>query len=133
MTSPWYKKGLRFDCTGCGGCCTGSPGYVFLKIEEMQKIAEYLNMDFDKFCQRYIRKVGDNYSLKEHVKTYDCLFLEGKACTIYPVRPKQCQTYPFWPQNLTSKEAWEKTKLECEGISDNAPLITLEEIRRRAG
>ena len=26
----WYHLGLRFQCTGCGDCCTGAPGYVWI-------------------------------------------------------------------------------------------------------
>lgn len=129
---PWYEKGLRFACTGCGKCCTGSPGYVFVSKEEIVAIAGHLEMELDLFCQKYIRQVGSRYSIKEHPISYDCLFLSGKLCTIYQVRPKQCSRFPFWEQNLASKEAWENVKKECEGINDEAPLISLEEIRERA-
>lgn len=128
---PWYEKGLRFECTGCGKCCTGSPGYVFVSKEEIVSMADHLHMDLDAFCKKYIRKVGERYSIKEHPTTYSCLFLEGKLCSIYQARPKQCRTFPFWERNLASKEAWEDVKHSCEGIHDAAPLITLEEIRAR--
>ena len=26
----WYRDGLRFECTRCGACCTGAPGYVWV-------------------------------------------------------------------------------------------------------
>ena len=27
----WYaEEGLAFECTGCGDCCTGAPGYVWV-------------------------------------------------------------------------------------------------------
>ena len=26
---PWYRDGLRFQCTQCGNCCTGDPGVVW--------------------------------------------------------------------------------------------------------
>lgn len=37
-----------------------------------------------------------------------CVFLDpfGK-CSIYPVRPIQCRTYPFWPSLLEDRETWE--------------------------
>ncbi|RHY91173.1 hypothetical protein DYB26_012988 [Aphanomyces astaci] len=31
-------------------------------------------------------------------------------------RPTQCQTYPFWPQQLISKYDWALTSKECEGV-----------------
>ena len=30
MAEPWYRDGLRFECTRCGHCCTGAPGYVWV-------------------------------------------------------------------------------------------------------
>ena len=33
--TPWYKDGLRFQCTGCGDCCTGGPGYVWVNQAEI--------------------------------------------------------------------------------------------------
>ncbi|MDB2614380.1 YkgJ family cysteine cluster protein [Chlamydiales bacterium] len=127
----WYQKGLNFKCTECGGCCTGAPGYIYLTINEMEEIATDLNMPFETFTQKYIRKVGDRYSLIETGSQFDCVFLKNKRCSIYPVRPKQCRTFPFWQTNLKTRQHWEEAKQLCEGISDEAPLITIEEIKER--
>jgi hypothetical protein len=35
---------------------------------------------------------------------------------IYPVRPLQCRTYPFWFQNLRSEKKWRLTGTACPGI-----------------
>jgi len=124
---PWYKEGLRFSCTECGKCCTGAPGAVWLNEEEAQKIAAYLNLPPDRF----LRRIDGRLSLKERrgKEGHDCIFLKGKRCTVYPVRPKQCRTFPWWPQNLKSKEAWKRAAGECEGISDGAPLVPYEKIK----
>lgn len=128
---PWYREGLCFSCTGCGGCCTGGPGYVWVSEEEMQTMADFLGLSLSAFCRRYTRIVDGRYSLTEMRDNYDCVFLEGKRCTIYPVRPIQCRTFPFWPENLVSKEAWESAKEHCEGIHDQAERIHFEEIEQR--
>ncbi|MCH7752933.1 MAG: YkgJ family cysteine cluster protein, partial [Planctomycetes bacterium] len=39
---PWYQDGLRFKCTGCGNCCTGSPGYVWVNQAEINALAAHL-------------------------------------------------------------------------------------------
>lgn len=126
---PWYQEGLRFECTGCGKCCTGAPGYTWVDEQEIQAIADYLNMPIDKFSRVYLRKVMNRYSLIEFSKTYDCVFLKDKKCSIYPVRPKQCKTFPWWLQNLKSKEAWEEAANRCEGINPKARLVPIEEIQ----
>lgn len=127
---PWYHQGLRFSCTGCGRCCTGAPGYVWVTAEEIATIAAFLEMTVEAFCQRYVRRVGDSFSLSEEPGSYDCSFLEGgKRCRIYPVRPIQCQTFPWWPQTLASPESWQEAANCCEGIDgDGAPLVPLEQI-----
>ncbi len=125
----WYKDGLRFQCTGCGKCCTGSPGYVWVTVEEIEEIAQFLNISIDEFADRYLRQVNGDFALKEHVTTYACVFLDGTKCSIYPVRPEQCKTFPWWVQNLASKEDWEKAGRYCEGINHpDAPLISFQTI-----
>ena len=128
---PWYRKGLAFSCTGCGRCCTGGPGYTWLSIPEIEAMARYLNLSLDDFGKKYLRRVGQRYALLERPITHDCIFLQGKQCAVYPVRPTQCQTFPFWPGALRSPEAWRETAIGCEGIDDDAPVIPLEEIERQ--
>lgn len=125
---PWYRDGLRFKCTGCGKCCTGSPGYTWVNEKEIESIAQYLKISIEEFGKRYLRKVINRYSLLEHSKTYDCVFLKDNQCQIYPVRPKQCRTFPWWPKNLKSLEDWKKAAKHCEGINPDAPLVPYAEI-----
>lgn len=126
---PWYREGLRFQCTGCGQCCTGAPGYTWVAQEEIQAIAESLSLSLDEFSRRYLRRIGDRWALKERSFTFDCIFLEGKRCRIYPHRPKQCQTFPWWKSHLSSPDAWERASRHCEGISPHAPLVAFQEIQ----
>ncbi len=123
---PWYKEGLRFKCTGCGKCCTGGAGYVWVTHEEIAQLAAELDLSTEEFSRLYVRKIGQRYSLKE-VKTergYDCVFLKGKECSLYGARPIQCRTFPFWPSNLKSRKTWEDLKEECEGVEHpEAPLL----------
>lgn len=132
-TSPWYADGLPFECTGCGQCCTGSPGYIWVNEEEIQAIASFLNLTTEEFSRRYLRYVKGKLSLLELPKTYDCIFLKDKKCQIYPVRPTQCRTFPWWPQNLKSEKEWRKTAHRCEGIHPEAPLVPANIIEEQLG
>jgi Fe-S-cluster containining protein len=126
---PWYKDGLRFKCTGCGKCCTGSPGYVWVTEEEIQEMAETLHISVDLFVRRYIRQRDNRYALIEmKAKDYDCVFLKDNKCLVYQARPSQCRTFPWWKENLLSKESWEMAAQRCEGINDHAQMFTCEEI-----
>jgi Fe-S-cluster containining protein len=135
MNDVWYKKGLPFKCTGCGKCCSGPPGYVWVSENEIQEMADYLKMSFDDFTKKYIRIVSNRYSLMERKVgiDFECVFLRGKQCMIYGVRPRQCKTFPWWPQNLESEKTWDEAALECEGINSSAPLVPLETIQRELG
>jgi hypothetical protein len=127
---PWYHAGLNFKCTECGQCCTGSPGYVWVKEDEILEMATFLNLSIEEFSKRYIRKAHGRFSLIEDPKTFDCVFLENKKkCRLYGARPKQCRTFPWWPENLASKASWQETAKRCEGIDHpDAPLIPFTEI-----
>ncbi len=128
----WYADGLRFKCTECGKCCTGKPGVVWVTPKEILEIANALDMPLDEFSRQYVRKLGNRYSIKEKINTYDCIFLRDKKCLVYQSRPTQCRTYPFWPEILQSKETWEEEARECEGISEEAPLIPFEQIQQKS-
>lgn len=122
----WYKEGLKFKCTECGKCCTGPSGYVFVTEEEIEKMATLLKINSYLFKKKYTRLCNNQYALTERKNLsgeYDCVFLEGKKCKVYQARPKQCRSFPWWQDNLKSKESWELAAKECEGISDEAPLV----------
>lgn len=128
----WFSSGLRFKCTGCGQCCTGAPGYVWVTIPEIKQIADHLQLSVEDFQQKYVRQIGERYSLIEHSKTYDCVFLKDKKCQIYSVRPKQCRTFPWWQHNLHSEAEWNEASKYCEGINHpEAPLISAETISQQ--
>jgi Fe-S-cluster containining protein len=133
--SVWYSQGLRFECTQCGNCCSGAPGYVWVTLDDMHRIANYLKLPFAEFTKTYVRQIGKRYSLTEKFN-YDCTFLtrdkNGKSgCMIYPVRPIQCRTWPFWTDNLKSPEHWQRASTRCPGMCDaDAPRYNLEHIEK---
>jgi Fe-S-cluster containining protein len=116
----WYETGLHFECTQCGNCCSGVPGYVWVNEREIEEIAAYLKMSLDEFGKKYLRRVGRQVSLIE-LPNYDCVFLQrmenGVGCSIYPVRPKQCQTWPFWDDNLKSGNEFNRRTSRCPGVN----------------
>lgn len=128
---PWYKDGLKFKCTECGKCCTGPSGYIWIAEEEAQAIAQHLNISEKKFNIKYTRRRDNRKALVEQ-KTkegeYQCIFLKGKRCEIYPVRPQQCRTFPWWPENLRTEESWKAAATTCEGINEEAPVVPYSEI-----
>lgn len=136
IADPWYKDGLRFTCTQCGNCCTGGPGFVWISRTEILRLAEHLNISPADVVERYCRKISGRWSLKESrnpaTGAYDCIFLKEipakidssgnlispahRGCEIYPVRPLQCRTWPFWPEVVASPETWKRAGRNCPGI-----------------
>lgn len=126
----WYKDGLHFKCTGCGKCCTGSPGYVWLTEEDIKRFCKHLHISREDFLTRYTMSVHNRISLKEVGKKYDCIFYKDKKCTVYDARPSQCRTFPWWLSNLKSKENWIDASNYCEGIHhEEAEKVPFEKIR----
>ncbi len=124
------RDGLRFTCTECGQCCTGEPGYVYVTDEEIAAIARLLDVPEDEFRARATRPAPGGTSLKERANG-DCIFLRGTRCLVYEARPTQCRTYPFWPANLASAEAWNAAAADCPGIGEGRRW-TADEILARA-
>jgi len=130
MENPWYHEGLRFRCTQCGHCCTGAPGFVWVTEDELDALSRFQAMPRDQVEKLYTRWLGSRRSLREKANG-DCVFSDKKAgCTISPVRPSQCRTWPFWESNIVTPEAWEHTCEICPGSGKGA-LISAEEITQR--
>ncbi len=129
----WFEPGLPFHCTGCGDCCTGEPGAVWLDDADVTRLAAHLGLEVQAFEEKHVRLVAGRRSLFERFNG-DCEFFnrETRGCGLYDARPTQCRTYPWWPHLIESAEAWEGVKRECEGARVTEPLVSAESIRERA-
>ncbi|TWT57903.1 Flagellin N-methylase [Thalassoglobus neptunius] len=127
----WYQDGLQFSCSQCGNCCTGTPGYVWVTDKEVEAIAEYLDKPVGEIRLLYTRPARGIVSLREFANG-DCIFFDGekRGCQIYPVRPAQCQTWPFWRVNIDTPEKWEETKRICPGAGQGE-FVSLESIEEQ--
>lgn len=91
----------NFNCRQCGECCRGD-GVVNVTEEEIARIAAFLDISEEEFKEKWTRSTFfKGYRLQEKPDK-DCIFLENKNCTIQPVKPEQCRTFPFSWDNLDS-------------------------------
>jgi Fe-S-cluster containining protein len=129
MKKFYQNSELRFDCqTDCANCCKLSSGYVFLTDTEASKIAKDLDISENEFLKHFTRIVDDQLCIVDGENEH-CVFLEDHKCNIYDVRPTQCRTYPFWPENLKSKSRWQLAEEECPGIG-KGKLYSPQEIEQ---
>jgi len=130
----WYAAGLHFECTQCSRCCSGpGEGYIWVTRPEIKFIADFLKMPAEQLRRKYLKREGLRTTIIEQPITKDCIFLRksdyGKKCMIYPVRPNQCRTWPFWPGNLTTQACWNKETGKCAGINCGK-LYSFDEIEK---
>jgi Fe-S-cluster containining protein len=123
----FYKEGIRFECQGEGKCCVsrGRYGYVYLSFNDRKRLASHCNMSTAEFTTKFTHKVYGLYELRYTGK--DCPFLRNNRCDVYEARPKQCRTWPFWPENM-NEAVWEQEVASwCPGVGKGR-LYTQEEI-----
>jgi Fe-S-cluster containining protein len=123
----WYEDGLRFACTLCGRCCRDRevPSYVFLREDDIHRLAEHLQLPAEEFLACHAELHDDCAVLRN--KPGACTFWEeGVGCTVYAARPLQCRTWPFWPYNLR-EENWSESAEFCPGCN-RGKLHTRNEI-----
>lgn len=128
---PWYADGLRFECTACGKCCHNHGDgyqYVWSTRAERRAMAKHFGLSLRGFEAEYCVPVDGNLSFKSRGDA--CVFLENGRCSVYELRPKQCSTFPFWPELLLSPDTWaDDVASFCPG-ADTGPVHGLAEIRR---
>jgi len=81
-------------CQRCTACCRW-PGFVQVSEKEIVVIAAFLNIEESRFIQEYTRLRPDRQGLALlDQEDGACMFLDGKDCSIQPVKPQQCREFP---------------------------------------
>lgn len=130
MDDPWYKNGLRFACQRCGRCCSGFSGTVEVSDDEIAGLARHLGLDEAVLRRDYTRVLPDGATSLREKANQDCVFYDAeRGCRVYPVRPRQCRTWPFWPENLETPRQWNRAARKCPGIGRGL-CYKLEQIQK---
>ncbi|MFQ5513025.1 MAG: YkgJ family cysteine cluster protein [Myxococcota bacterium] len=124
------ERGLCFECTRCGLCCTnrGEYAHVYVGREEIRAIARLLGLSPREFERRYTFIDEDGWRQLAFEKDA-CFFLdpETRGCRIYPARPIQCRTFPFWRDFVRDGQWTQEVRDLCEGIG-RGPVHREEEV-----
>jgi uncharacterized protein len=107
---------FRFECKRSGNCCSIPGGVVRLEAADIQAIAAHMEMGDAAFRARYVAPGCDRLVDGPGPA---CVFLREGAttsCSIYPVRPEKCRTWPFWAELRDDPEAVRRAMSRCPGI-----------------
>jgi uncharacterized protein len=127
MGKIWYANGLRFTCLKCGKCCVDEGEYteVYVTRDEVARMAGCLGLYPHEFLKRYVQKSDGFETLASREGA--CIMLSEGRCRIYDARPRQCRTWPFWPQNLSRRAWYGEVKKRCPGVGSGR-TFSVEEI-----
>jgi uncharacterized protein len=93
------------ECQRCTACCQW-PGDVRVGDSEITAIARHLALSEVEFVERFTRLRLDRQGLSLIDKPGgECIFFDGRRCTIQPVKPQQCRDFP----NLWNFPGFEKS------------------------
>lgn len=85
---------IFYECQRCTACCRW-PGNVRVSDEEIAALAKFKGLSEFDFIQKYTRLHTDRRGLSLIEKpNHECIFLEGRDCTVQPVKPQQCKDFP---------------------------------------
>lgn len=89
----------RIDCLKCANCCkTYSPRF---KTPDIKRISKHLQLKESEFIERYLKldEEGDYV-----VRSTPCPFLGAdNYCSIYEVRPSDCERFPYTDEDVLVK------------------------------
>lgn len=80
----------QIDCTACANCCK-KMGALVTK-DDMHRISRGLKISEDELINKYLEfdKEENEYCINKK----PCPFLQDNKCTIYEIRPEECQSFP---------------------------------------
>jgi uncharacterized protein len=114
---------LRFTCQrGCINCCN-MEGWVYLTEDDLKRAAKFTGMSAKAFESKFVYRTRHQMRLRKPPDK-QCSFLQEHGCSIHPAKPTQCRTFPFWPELVERRTAWNRTGRYCPGIG-KGPLIQI--------
>jgi Fe-S-cluster containining protein len=108
-----------FRCQQCGECCRGEDNSVVVFPDEIRRIQRTTGLDWLEAVappeEGEWDRMGCFHTLEWRLlKANDaCRFYQDGRCSIYPIRPMLCRTYPFYLDEGRLMHS------ECRGLGGN--------------
>jgi Fe-S-cluster containining protein len=93
----------------------------------IERLARHLGTSVGAFRREFLTEDENGETVLTLRENGDCVFWKD-GCTVYPERPRQCRSFPFWSENLVSRGDWTKLEEFCHGVN-RGRLYPVEEIR----
>ena len=89
----------KINCLECGNCCKGySPRF---KLPDIKRIAKHLKIKEGDLINHYLTVDADGDYV---MRSAPCSFLgEDNICSIYDVRPSDCERFPYTDEDVILK------------------------------
>ncbi|MCK5101866.1 MAG: YkgJ family cysteine cluster protein, partial [Cyclobacteriaceae bacterium] len=83
----------HIDCTECGNCCIELE--TCFQKDEIDRLTKELKIDKEEFINQSTNHGKYGEKDKFYLNEKPCQFLKDKKCTIYALRPEECNSYPY--------------------------------------
>ncbi len=85
----------QFQCKQCG-CCCKSDSLIPLTLDDIFRIADFLDLCPDEFLSRYCTEVchGNSVPMPYLKRESGCPFLDDGLCSVHFVKPLLCKYMP---------------------------------------
>lgn len=93
-----YEKVLEnIDCTECANCCIKLE--TSFQTDEIDRLTKHLNIDKNRFISQSTKPDEFGDKDKVYLNSKPCQFLKSNKCSIYELRPEECNSYPYLHKN----------------------------------
>ena len=82
----------QIDCTQCANCCKVATAKVTGR--DVARLARHLRITPAQFAAAYTMPSQEEGAILRRTDEHGCIFLEGRACTVYEARPESCRHFP---------------------------------------
>lgn len=100
----------HFECRQCGNCCR-SESMIPLTLDDIYRIADFLDMAPDDFFDTYCRELqigGSSTPMAYLARDQGCPFLKDNLCSIHFVKPLLCK---YMPSTIFGNHQYLKVKM----------------------
>lgn len=82
----------EIDCMQCANCCRVATAKLLER--DVETLAKFLRISISGFKKQYTMEDPEDGLILRRDGPAGCVFLDGKTCTVYEVRPAACENFP---------------------------------------